>query len=131
MLAASLSSEPDVVLIAERDVRRRRRHQRQRGLEVAVEAAVALGAMDEEARVAARQLLDGGPALEARAVVVDDAGPVAARLRADRRQLPLEQRRIGVVGGEADRDRRVDGDGRAAAGDERDRLIDEQPLPSR
>ena len=78
---------PDVVLIGERDVGRRRRDERERGLEVAVEAAVVLGAEDAEALVAARQLLDRGPALEARAVVVDEAGEVAARLRADRVEL--------------------------------------------
>ena len=114
---------PAIVLIAERHVRRRRRHQRQRRFEVAIEAAVALGAEDAEALVGARQLLDRGPALEARAVVVDDAGAVARASARGASRAGARAARIGVVGRQADRDRRVDGD-RSARSPARTRSAD-------
>jgi hypothetical protein len=59
---------------------------------------------------------------------VDDAGPVAAGLRADRLELAREQLRIGIVGRQANRDRRVEGDRRLCARDEFDRLIGEDVI---
>ncbi len=117
---------PGVVLVGHRDVLRPGGHERQRALEVAVEAEVALRARDDEPRVVADDLPQDGQAVGARAVVGDHADPVAVGLRADRLHLGGEQLARRVVGGHRDghertlagrRGRDLEGRGRGDGGD--------------
>ena len=97
---------PGVVLVGHRHVLRGHRRQGQRALEVAVEAEPRGRARDDEALVAGDGRLDRGEARGVRAVVADDAHPVAMALGADRVELAREQVERRLVGGHADGDQR-------------------------
>ena len=82
---------------------------RQGALEVPVEAQVRLGAREHEPRVARDDLGDRLEALGLRAVVADQADPVAVGLGADRLDLGAKELDVRVEGGHADRDQGLPG----------------------
>ena len=104
---------PDVVLVAQRDQLGLRRGERERPLEVAIEAEPLRRLRDVEAWVVAPAAegiggargLGAGGGGTAGAVVGDHARPVGVGLRTDRFDLRAQQLRIGPVGGHADCDR--------------------------
>ena len=111
---------PGVVLVGQGDEAAPRRRERERALEVAVEAEPARRARDDEAIVVRDHRLQRGEAVGRRAVVADHADPVRVGLRADRVDLAAEQVERRLEGRHADghlgaraRDRRV---GRARPG---------------
>ena len=95
-----------VVLVGEGDEPGVGGHRRQGPLEVAVDADVR-SLLHLEAGIVADDLGDRREGLRARAVVADQAHPVAVRLLAERLDLAPQETRRRVEGRHADRDARV------------------------
>ncbi len=90
---------PTVVLVGHGDELGIGGHELERALEVVVEAEPPRGPRHDEARVLGHLLQQRPVARRARAVVTDDAHPVAVRLLPDRLQLGPQELARRVVGG--------------------------------
>ena len=97
---------PAIVVIAESDELGFRRNHAQGTLEVPVETQVPFGTREDEPPVPGNGFGYRLEPLRRRAVVADQADPVAVGLGADRLHLVTKELDVGVEGGHADRDQR-------------------------